>query len=560
MMRTRILSTFVVLMTALFLAAFIGCSDGSDDVPADGDTDVVEADSSEDGDIVDEDAEPEAVEEQEEETDVVEEEEVQVDGDVEEADPCEPVNGSNKCRNCGKSCVNAEDCAPGYTCMFGECTRTCIPDTDDHVYNDCGDGFGCHRLAYKIAGYGYIVNDYYCARGSAVDCTSDAQCRENDEICGGIWPVDDLDGVMPLCRTPEPCAAAFGEACNNSDNQCETGWCLLNYLDGSQTCTAICSQDADCPDGYQCRDYYLFNYGSDLPDVLHAMCMPANLGMALDDSHVPCYRDSMCEGDQKCIGMGLGIFPEEIGPFHRYCSSETAGGAALGESCDNDTVCASQLCLDGVCSRPCRELDSWGLGLSDGTCPDTMLCTQRKFSVAPGSNPGVDVCLEIEGSWTACAADADCGEGEFCGGLMLNTETDIYEAHCVTQRGTKLFGETCKPNSTDDNRSCTNGLCLKEQKICTVACSTTDDTCPEGYHCGEIFPFDGDAAALVCVPDEVVDGDEDLEPELEEEIEEEAVQEYEAEIEPESEMAEVTENAEAEEPEVEAEAAESVGE
>ena len=425
----------------------------------------------------------------------------------EPADPCAQSVGTAKCPSCGRACQIAEDCPPGYTCLGGGCTRECLPDTDDLTINDCGDGWGCHLNRYRY-GIQTLLDGYFCARGSTTDCLAASQCSDQGEVCMGGWPALDLDDVVTFCQPPIPCAASVGESCDD-ETPCSTGWCLYDFAANATFCSASCAADTDCPQDMQCRDLFLYRFISDYHPVIHAFCTPRNQGMSPFDSHDSCFTDDKCVSkDQLCIGLGANPLEGGGYSFARFCSGLTEGAAGLGEVCDGLVTCEHQLCVDGRCSRPCVRKFILDLGVTDVSCPDTMRCITRTFSLA-GNSQTLDVCVPRQGTLLACTGDADCtADGEVCGGLSYDSQTGAYVAHCIKPLGNVLFGGVCDSRSDAASKSCRNGLCLKETNTCTIPCQMQDDQCPAGYVCQVRYPVEGQPAS-VCVAAPAADGDED---------------------------------------------------
>ncbi len=511
-MTNKILYLLVILS---FSIAFYSCSTDEKKSDTNGDSDVVDTvEQTQDGDedVVElEERNEEVVENEMEDSDVVDtmeesEPEVEVaDGDTpseetdEETNMCAFPVGSDKCPSCGKICSDDRDCPPGYTCWMGECTRECIPDTGDTVINDCGEGFGCHRAAYRIQGV-YYLNTYYCVRGSGTDCESDTECREKDEVCRNTWPNDDLDEIVTMCSPKLPCAAEVGEPCSG-ENLCETDWCLPNiYQQETNFCSAVCSDDSQCPEGMQCRDLYLFQFIEDFPRIYESFCVPRNFGLPPGEEHKLCYRDDQCESlGMECIGVIMGLDKDEFGTFKRVCASRTEGGAKIGEACPADGVCATQMCVDDTCTRPCRAVDGLGLGLYN-ECPAPMMCKQHEFVLSSDKKPKLEICQKLEGSMEPCASDDECSNGEVCGALSP-TEDNLYEGHCISPVGEKEFGEQCHPSGTNPAFTCKNNLCLKDDRVCTKLCDPTDaNSCPDGWGCVAEDPRSDGVLAYVCKP------------------------------------------------------------
>lgn len=153
-------------------------------------------------------------------------------------------------------------------------------------------------------------------------CTfPDAGCPAGT-ICMGV-DLPDGGGCVPPGPIP------FGGACGVSMD-CRSLVCHRG------ACTVRCREDADCPPGDGCGDFYGDRYCS---------------GTAAEGE--ACARDLDCDGRLPCTAGRCG-WP----------------GAALGEPCASDGDCASRLCLfvqpeEGYCSRVCD---------AERPCPDGFEC------------------------------------------------------------------------------------------------------------------------------------------------------------------------------------------
>jgi len=138
----------------------------------------------------------------------------------------------------GTACTLPGDCA-SMMCpsWVGFCTEICSSDADCvapapqacvDVWNNGTSGLSsCAPLCNALGD---------CPAGSQCMFASDSISDQNRFICGEGWGTDPV-----------------GSDCSTTNN-CATGLCLQNYMNGQLVdaiCTAPCATGTDCPAGYQ---------------------------------------------------------------------------------------------------------------------------------------------------------------------------------------------------------------------------------------------------------------------------------------------------------------------
>ncbi|MFB6351082.1 MAG: hypothetical protein ABEK29_04750, partial [Bradymonadaceae bacterium] len=135
---------------------------------------------------------------------------------------------------------------------------------------------------------------------------------------------------------------------NNSE--CRSNLCL----DG--TCTKPCERPNQCSqDGSRTCDSAEVSTGGGNSE---------SINVCQDAPTQNCSSDGDCSAPNRCIGQ------RGTNEIEFICGSPNNNGAEIGESCQNDADCARNLCVDGVCTGPCRSDDNCS-GASGYTCEMT---------------------------------------------------------------------------------------------------------------------------------------------------------------------------------------------
>lgn len=304
--------------------------------------------------------------------------------------------------------------------------------------------------------------------------------------------LEDIDRVLMETGI---CAGAAEEICNGIDDNCDDE-VDEGCLDLGETCSSDdeCSSTRceDTPTGSICttecdplRPY--LGCGAGLycaqTDGCDGRCLVGAAGGGVDGD--TCSEDTDCEslfcasllGELRCLsscraGEGMCFDGEDCaGPVGRcsVCADENtfAEPAGLGESCEDDMGCSSDLCLseldDSYCSSVCD---------TDSDCPSTFHCRQGANACIRGSRGNVG---------GSCTENGDCASGLFC----------------AAQGDTRWCTQFCEmPSDCPDNFTC---LAVGEQSVCSPDLGTTGADCMFPTDCvsGVCEPL-GSEDALVC--------------------------------------------------------------
>lgn len=192
-----------------------------------------------------------------------------------------------------------------------------------------------------------------------------------------------------------------------------------------------------------------------------------------------------CESDEDCPEGTICAADRSGGEVRTVCLEPNEEGGAVGESCSDDADCRANLCLDGVCTKPCARpvqcmKDGW-------------TCDSATVDAEDGSSTEINVCQPAPAK--ECESDEDCPEGD----------------RCVAERGTDEIEFTCgEPNpdggsvgdSCSSDSECTHNLCV--DGTCAPPCGRREHCSgADGFRC-ETTSVDLDNgnsdSASICVP------------------------------------------------------------
>lgn len=294
------------------------------------------------------------------------------------------------------------------------------------------------------------------------DCTTDANCTA-PQVCAF-----DYNLTIPRTVCLEPAGPGqLGDSCTD-DNQCASNLCL------NQQCATPCARPVDCSDdgSFICTPQEI-EHGNTTETV--NVCTPKPLEQ--------CISDDDCAAPERCV-----LKSTLDGPM--FVCAPPAGPSEPGVACTINADCASNLCLDNVCTAPCAGNHHCNTDAGH-TC-----------EVVPVTHNGQPVDVSVCQPPVECERNGQCLLTEVCYVRKTNTEV---QTHCKPPNvgGAKPVGATC---TTDE--SCASNLCLQGRfhKHCAPACSTNADcTAPAGspvqYECkSTTFTLAGGTdSAKVCV-------------------------------------------------------------
>lgn len=311
-----------------------------------------------------------------------------------------------------------------------------------------------------IVGLGPDDQNGICAlyAGSGSDCTMTGCPTGQECVSGSCQPIMGDGTVCSPCTSNEDCGGP-ADIC-------------IGYPDGGRYCGQDCASNADCG-GDTCAA--LQGGGRQCARVVggNFTCTAMPMG---------CTTSSDCPVGQQCQG-----------------GTCVAGlpGAGLGEPCDSNDACSSGLCSNGACTQTCNSNDITGSCPAGFYCNGSAASCNEGFCLAGGPGGGqlgqsctedtecASLFCEAGSCSQPCTPDgaATCPSGFAC-------QTGALECLGSCQQSGAL-GDIC-----DTNFECTSGICatLGDLSFCTEFC-TDAMPCPDNFTC---TPAGGDSS--VCVP------------------------------------------------------------
>jgi len=148
--------------------------------------------------------------------------------------------------------------------------------------------------------------------------------------------------------------------------------------------------------------------------------------------------------------------------LRRRCRAPEPEEGRRGDACTSDGECASKLCLEGACTKPCTRPAQCAEGW---TCEPTDIPTER------GGTETVEVCRPDPSK--ECLSDGDCTENEIC---MARRGSDSVGFRCGDPPGERSSaGESCSSDA-----DCLHDLCVDGE--CASPCDS-ERACPDGLTC-----------------------------------------------------------------------------
>src|SRR5690554_174749 len=180
-----------------------------------------------------------------------------------------------------------------------------------------------------------------------------------------------------------------------------------------------------------------------------------------------CTIPTDCTTDAGCTAPQVCTFDYNLTTPRTVCL-EPAGPGELGDSCDDDTQCASNLCLNQQCATPCeRPVD----------CSDdgSFICTPQEIEHG-NTTETVNVCTPKP--LDQCISDDDCTASERC---VLKGTLDGPMFVCAQPAGPAEPGTACTINA-----ECASNLCL--DNVCTAPCAGNHHCNIDAGHTCEVVP------------------------------------------------------------------------
>ena len=293
-------------------------------------------------------------------------------------------------RICTQSCDLARPyvgCPPDHYCAGeGSCDGFCVPGTvgTGAAGTACSRDTDCASLNCSDPGDGNRRCLDPC-QGDAGACLSGEVCAAVVGACGGCVPEDEVDGLRGL-----------GEGCD-LDGDCFSGRCLDDA--GSLYCTRSCEADAECPDGYHCRqgsdpvcargDRAALGEGCIVNEDCEAPMFCATSGDARWCTAF-CSSDDECPPAFTCSSVGEGV---------SVCAPESG---IVGDECATGADCISGSCQPTgpggslACTRECGVNNACEPGFVCTRSADGVnsVCASPRLADAPSSGGGCAIASE----------------------------------------------------------------------------------------------------------------------------------------------------------------------
>ncbi|MFC1610208.1 hypothetical protein ACFL6C_04570 [Myxococcota bacterium] len=272
----------------------------------------------------------------------------------------------------GELCSGTGDCKSGLTCLDGGiCTRTCI-GSGAGGDADCPSGYACQSF-YDHALDGVTLCNSADQLGSAHPGHPFTQapgesCESGNECQTGICGTEEPETCKLMCRADSDCGE--GDVCwaqNSGDDI--TGKLICAFSDTTQwePVGATCYQDADCDTGLcmgTCDDGTTPCDGSwDCEWECIRVCAAACRTSA------DCGETDRCKPWPSAVGIDWSTFgPKETGWIPACMPKIGDGMTEDGASCSGSTECASDLCVEGMCTSTCAITDDCTDALDNKAC------------------------------------------------------------------------------------------------------------------------------------------------------------------------------------------------
>jgi hypothetical protein len=210
-------------------------------------------------------------------------------------------------------CVRATDCGVGESCVGNSCSAPNSPDVECSSNKPCAGGLTCR--------------EFKCVDTSEPQCTTQADCR-NNQAC--------VDGV---CESA-PTTCVFNE-------ECDGGKCV------NGTCADACTKQADCGSLEICRS---------------GLCEAVECRASADcGAGQVCVNAECTPGCNKNIACAAGYTCSSTTEVRGYCKVDS------NVQCRNTAECArDEVCSAGKCEKACSCNQQCATGeicnMSNGVC------------------------------------------------------------------------------------------------------------------------------------------------------------------------------------------------
>lgn len=347
-----------------------------------------------------------------------------------------------------------------------DATGTDVAETVD----DAGEIAGSDAAA-EVSG---CVKAVECDDGDA--CTAD-ECANS--VCKNTAIANCNSAAIP-CDTGVPCTSGV---CNLKSHACVT--CLKNSdcsgglcVDFACVSATACTSDLACKASGQVCDK---NSGFCVECLIGADCKPAQIC-----SENKCIQPVTCKSSKDCAGVcdqGKGVCVDCV----------TDNDCNANQFCNSKSVCAADLCSQGVCGSGGLWFTCTGngSGYEGGSgCDDGNLCTADSCpsgDTASGGSVTGCVHLPVDGT---CVDGSVCTQGDACSGgkcapgksVDCNDENPCTIDSCNPVSGCAHDAGNAGGTCSDDNvctfsDGCKDGKCVGVTGKCDDGNNCTDDSC-----------------------------------------------------------------------------------
>ena len=294
-----------------------------------------------------------------------------------------------------------------------------------------------------------------------VEVVDPIACDSDFDCVGGLVCVFVFDApTTTYCAEPLGPTAPGGACVAHED--CANGACLEGV------CVAPCSLEQGCGEDFECESQVLEGQSEWV-----CIALP-----------------TACASDESCTDEGLACIFDPSDAEYPFSCGESVGSGSLGDLCSDHADCASNLCVDGVCTSPCERNNDCS---EDGS----WICEAGTVVTDSGSLT-VNLCQVAPPS--SCTSDNNCSLPERCVAVHTPTEVNFV---CGSANVGGESGVSCSNHS-----DCAANLCL--DGVCAGPCQAAAH-CPDEFSCNiESVDLSGggtDQVSVCMPPIPCLDGD-----------------------------------------------------
>ncbi|MCA9608931.1 MAG: matrixin family metalloprotease [Myxococcales bacterium] len=360
----------------------------------------------------------------------------------------------------GSTDCSVTGCPTGQTCIGG----TCVPDGDPppppptggDVCSPCSTHSACGGADdYCLS---YPDGNGYCGAG----CTTDADCAGDrcQTLSNGARQCVRYDGASPSCApSGGPAPGCTSDSDCEPGERCDRGVCVAAG-GGAVPLGGACTDHGECASG---------------------TCFGGTCTQTCD------WPDGGCPSGFYCDGLATGACGAGV------CLAGSPGAGAVGDPCNDNTDCSNFYCFLGLCSEPCNP-ETVGACPGGGVCQVGALACRGACGAAGSLGDPCDANSECASEMCAttgedrfctqlCDASSPCPEGYGC--------TSAGAVNVCVPNGGALGGDCAA------NEDCATGICAFEEDraYCTRLCDASSP-CPEYMQCVD----SGTPGLQVCQP------------------------------------------------------------